>query len=132
LRGTGYFWLEYIDDSQADHRSLLLLVQGKRPLFADRADVSTERLTCADQTVVADQEIEPQGKRISFDCHVVDDEPNPAGELTVGLVDDTRPGLKKPLSAWRAVVYPQGKGGEIGPIETSRVLCTVLPGIDSR
>jgi hypothetical protein len=132
IRGTGYYWLEYLGDFSTEKgaKASLLLVQGERPIFPDRAETSTEKSACSQNKIVADLGIVREGIELSLDCHVVDDQPLPLGEVTIGFLEDSTPGLRRPISAWRAEVFPQGKGGEIKPIDSSRVLCVVLGAID--
>jgi hypothetical protein len=83
-----------------------------------------------EQRIVAELQVDRVGTRLMDDCHLTDDEPNLIGQLVVGFIDAGGPGLVKPLAAWQVVVLGQGEGGEIRPVDPSRVRCTVLPPID--
>ena len=125
--GTGYYWLEWLGQGE---EGTLLLIEGERPLFADRKDVSGDERKCSEQKIVAELQVHRVGTRLMYDCHLTDDEPHPIGQLVVGFIDFGGPGLVKPLAAWQVVVLGQGEGGEIRAVDPSRVLCTVLPPID--
>lgn len=130
MRGTGYYWVEYIHRHLGDEVALLL-VRGDRPLFADRVTTSAKELKCENMTILAEARFQKGDLHPIFDCHIADDMPHPLGEVTVGFIEDNEVGLARPKVAYRALVEPSGRGGTISRLDsTTRVLCPVFPGID--
>lgn len=133
IRGTGYFWVEHWYRGLSNKRQLVLLVEGKNPVFADRKSASADGNKCEDKKIVSFLWL-PENmtdKIINFGCHITDDQPYQSGEITFGYADKNEVGLRNATKAWKALVHPFGKGGVIEPVDSKRrVLCTVFPGID--
>src|SRR5687767_15087523 len=53
IRGTGYYWLEWVGATANDSLETLLLIRGERPIFADRSEISLEPQDCSQQVIVA-------------------------------------------------------------------------------
>lgn len=133
MRGTGYYWLEYIYDGFNGGKSLILLIKSSVPIFIDRVGISKETNLCKNQAIV-DFMFLPEHKKDkyidSFDCHILDDMALPAGEITFGyLSTGSEPGFFQSNEAWRAFV--KSTEGHIEKIDQGvRVGCTVLPSVD--
>ena len=135
IRGTGYYWGEYLVSNKFhEGMQLLLLIKSSLPVFVDREGMLFEENTCDKQTIVDYLWLTPPSGKFyidSFDCHITDDMPIPIAEATVGFVDKVHMGLQKATLSWSIKVKPFGKGGEIKAVDSSRnVLCTMLPSID--
>ncbi len=135
IRGTGYYWVEYLTKSFPDNKQLILLIRSNVPLYDFRGISKSAKHTCNQQTIINYLWIKPTSKNPyikSFDCHWADDEPYPLGEAYFGYVGKTGPGFHKPTESWRIKLKGEGKGGNIEKMDKSlRVYCTVLPPIDA-
>ena len=134
IRGTGYYWIEYLHRGLPEGKRAILLIQSTEPHFADRASASNEPLRCGDQKILDVLWLTKNNKNShpAFDCQIADDMPYKSGELVFGFVDKQSVGLHKSETSWKAIVKPMGKGGRIEKVDSSlRAYCTVLPGIDA-
>jgi hypothetical protein len=134
IRGTGYFWLEYVPRGFSNGNQLLILIKSNVPIFKDKTSNGANENTCSDQTIVTHKWIELSPNQVidSFDCHIADDMPLPVGEVVVGMIDgDRKEGLYRATRSWKIFIKPHGIGGEISELSrNSRVYCTILPSID--
>lgn len=137
IRGTGYYWVEYLYDGFPGNKQLILLIRSKNPMYDFHGTEKSTKFACEELTIIAYLWITASPERPyidSFDCHWADDAPYPIGDVYFGYVERRgrgRVGLHRAVESWKINIKGDGKGGTIKKMHpSSRVYCTVLPGID--